>query len=48
MALENGLYGAAGGDGQPPNLADYPITTREALKAYDPDLYALADETMVY
>ena len=24
------------------------ITTREALKAYDPDLYALVDETMAY
>jgi len=23
-------------------------TTREALKAYDPDLYALVEETMAY
>ena len=28
--------------------ADHPITTREALKAYDPDLFALVDETMAY
>jgi hypothetical protein len=31
-----------------PNDADHPITTREALKAYDPDLFALVDETMAY
>jgi hypothetical protein len=41
-------YFDAAGAGQPPNLADRPITTREALKAYDPDLYALVDETMAY
>ena len=41
-------YFDAAGDGQPPHLADRPITTREALKAYDPDLYALVDETMAY
>jgi alpha-glucosidase len=41
-------YFDAAGDGQPPNLADRPITTREALKAYDPELYALVDETMAY
>jgi hypothetical protein len=41
-------YFDAAGDGQPPTLADRPITTREALKAYDADLYALVDETMAY
>jgi hypothetical protein len=41
-------YFDAAGEGQPPNLADRPITTREALRAYDPDLYALVDETMAY
>jgi hypothetical protein len=41
-------YFDAAGAGFPPNLADRPITTREALKAYDPDLYALVDETMAY
>jgi len=41
-------YFDASGDGQAPNLADRPITTREALKAYDPDLFALVDETMAY
>lgn len=41
-------YFDAAGSGQAPNLADRPITTREALKAYDPDLYDLVDETMAY
>ena len=41
-------YFDAAGAGLPPNGADRPITTREALKAYDPDLYALVDETMAY
>src|SRR5207253_2274712 len=41
-------YFDAAGAGQPPNLADRPITTREALKAYDSGLYALVDETMAY
>jgi hypothetical protein len=41
-------YFDAAGAGQPPNLADRPITTREALKTYDPELYALVDETMAY
>lgn len=27
---------------------DRPITTREALKSYDADLFALVDETMAY
>ena len=41
-------YFDAAGSGVAPNGADRPITTREALKAYDPDLYALVDETMAY
>ena len=41
-------YFDAAGDGQAPNLADRPITTREALRAYDSGLYALVDETMAY
>jgi len=41
-------YFDAAGAGQPPNLADRPITKREALKAYDPQLYALVEETMAY
>jgi predicted metalloprotease with PDZ domain len=41
-------YFDAAGGGLPPNLADRPITTREALKAYDPNLFALVDETMAY
>ena len=41
-------YFDAAGDSPAPHGADRPITTREALKAYDPDLYALVDETMAY
>ena len=41
-------YFDAAGAGQPPNLADQPITTRAALKSYDPALFALVDETMAY
>jgi alpha-glucosidase len=41
-------YFDAAGSGEPPHMADRPITTRVALKAYDPDLYALVDETMAY
>jgi hypothetical protein len=41
-------YFDAAGQGQPAKLADRPITTREALKAYDPDLYGLVDETTAY
>jgi hypothetical protein len=41
-------YFDATGDGQAPHLADRPITTREALKAYDPDLHGLVEETMAY
>jgi hypothetical protein len=43
-----GAYFDAAGTGQPPHDADRPVTTREALKAYDPGLYALVDETMAY
>jgi hypothetical protein len=41
-------YFDASGKGLPPNGADRPITTREALKAYDAGLFALVDETMAY
>ena len=41
-------YFDAAGSGVAPNGADRPIATREALKAYDPDLYTLVDETMAY
>jgi predicted metalloprotease with PDZ domain len=41
-------YFDAAGDAAPPTLADRPVTTREALKAYDPDLFALVEETMAY
>jgi hypothetical protein len=41
-------YFDAAGAGAPPHGAERPITTREALKAYDPNLFALVDETMAY
>jgi hypothetical protein len=41
-------YFDAAGAGYPPQNADRPITTREALKAYDPELFAIVDETMAY
>jgi alpha-glucosidase len=41
-------YFDAAGEVPAPHLADRPITTREALKAYDPELHALVDETMAY
>ncbi|QEL15351.1 hypothetical protein [Limnoglobus roseus] len=41
-------YFDATGTGYPPNKADHPITTREALKAHDPELYQLVAETMAY
>jgi hypothetical protein len=41
-------YFDAAGPGVAPNGADRPIATREALKAYDPDLFALVDETMAF
>jgi alpha-glucosidase len=55
-ARNRGAYWAAGveayfdaaGDGEPPGGADRPVTTRAALKAYDPELFALVEETMAY
>jgi hypothetical protein len=41
-------YFDAAGTGYPPHNADRPITTRRALRGYDPGLYALVDETMAY
>jgi alpha-glucosidase len=41
-------YFDAAGDGVAPQGADRPVTSREALKAYDPGLFALVDETMAY
>jgi hypothetical protein len=41
-------YFDAVGQGTPPNDADRPITTREALQQYDPGLYSLVDDTMGY
>jgi dienelactone hydrolase len=41
-------YFDAGGDSLPPHDAEQSIATRENLKAYDPDLYALVAETMAY
>jgi hypothetical protein len=55
-ARDRGEYWAAGveayfdaaGTGYAPHHADRPIVTREALKAYDAELFALVDETMAY
>ena len=41
-------YFDAAGQDATPNDATHPINTREALKEYDPDLYALVSETMAY
>jgi alpha-glucosidase len=41
-------YFDAAGQDAAPNDAPHPITTREALQAYDPALYALVNETMAY
>jgi len=41
-------YFDAAGHGMTPTDAEHPIATREALKQYDPDLFALVDETMAY
>ncbi len=41
-------YFDGGGLGHAPMNAARPITTREALKAYDPDLYALVDGVLAY
>jgi hypothetical protein len=40
-------FDARGQDAAPPDAA-HPILTREALQAYDPDLYALVHETFAY
>jgi hypothetical protein len=40
-------FDALGQDAAPHDAA-HPINTREALKEYDPDLYALVNETMAY
>lgn len=40
-------FNAASGDSVPAG-ADHPISTREDLRAYDPALFALVDETMAY
>ena len=40
-------FDAAGQDAAPPG-APHPIRTREALQSYDPNLYALVNETMAY
>lgn len=41
-------YFDAAGTGTPPNDADHPISTREALREYDPGLFTLVNETMAY
>jgi alpha-glucosidase len=41
-------YFNAKGHKAAPNGAPQPVATREALKEYDPDLYALVNETMTY
>lgn len=41
-------YFDATGAGMVPTDADHPIATREALREYDPGLFALVDETMAY
>jgi hypothetical protein len=41
-------YFDAAGDGPAPLLADRPIATCEAVRAYDPGLHELVDETMAY
>ena len=48
--LDHGVlaYFDAAGQEAAPNDADLPITTRERLKEYDPDLYGLVHETMAY
>jgi hypothetical protein len=40
-------FNATGQEGIP-NDAPHPIATRELLKEYDPDLFALVNETMAY
>jgi hypothetical protein len=42
-----GYFDARGQDAAPSD-AEHPIATREALRTYDPDLFALVHETMAY
>ncbi len=41
-------YFDAAGAMEPPQGAERPVATREALKAYDAELFALVEETMAY
>ncbi len=41
-------YFDAAGQDAAPNDAPHPVATREALRAYDPALFALVNETMAY
>jgi hypothetical protein len=41
-------YFDAAGAVVPPNDSDYPISTRETLKQYDPGLFALVEQIMAY
>jgi hypothetical protein len=41
-------YFDSAGESPAPHGADRPVTTRESLKAYDPGLFALVDETLAY
>ena len=41
-------YGNKRNLGSPPNGEDRPVNTRERLRGYDPELYALVDETMAF
>ena len=41
-------YFDAQGQDAVPEGAPHPVTTRKALKSYDPDLFALVNETMAY
>jgi hypothetical protein len=55
-ARDRAEYWAAGveayfdpaGPGPVPEGADHPVSTREALKGYDPELFRLVEETMAY
>jgi len=41
-------YFDAAGQDMPPNDAPHSIATREALRQYDPELFALIAQTMAY
>jgi hypothetical protein len=41
-------YFDASGDGDPPSGAARPITSRETLRFYDPDLFEVIDQTFAY